>query len=104
MLKKENRLSKIVRIKDGKKFFSPLFTVRVSENKDNKARFGFVVSKKIDKRAVVRNRTKRVLQDVVGHFVDKLTSRDVVVVAKKSLSFNDKETILKEFTNIFKKN
>jgi ribonuclease P protein component len=103
MLKRENRLAKIVRRVDEEKFFSPLFNIRINGNKDGKVRFGFVVSKKIDKRAVVRNRTKRVLQGVAGSFINKLTNKDVVVVAKKSLSFKDKEAIREEFTSILKK-
>jgi ribonuclease P protein component len=103
MLKRENRLAKIIRRVGEEKFFSPLFNIRISDNKDGKVRFGFVVSKKIDKRAVVRNRTKRVLQSVADSFINKLTNKDVVVVAKKGLSFKDKEAIREEFTNILKK-
>ena len=103
MLRKENRLSKLIRRADEKKFFSPLFNVRISDNKDGKVRFGFVVSKKIDKRAVVRNRTKRVLRASVEGFLKDLMGKDITVIAKKSLSFKDKETALGEFASIFKK-
>jgi ribonuclease P protein component len=101
MLKKENRLAKIARKVGEKKYPSPLFNVRVSDNKDNKARVGFVVSKKVDKRAVVRNRTKRVLSEAVRGFLTDLGGKDVVIVAKKSLSFKDKEDVRKELGRIF---
>ena len=102
MLKRENRLPKITRKTGEKKYFSPLFTVKISDNKDNKTRFGFVVSKKIDKKAVVRNRTKRVLREVAKEFVNDLTGKDIIIIAKKNLIFKEKEEVLKELRNIFK--
>ncbi|MGA2967770.1 MAG: ribonuclease P protein component [Candidatus Levyibacteriota bacterium] len=102
MLKKENRLTKIVKKAGEKKYFSPLLNVRMADNKDNKTRFGFVVSKKIDKRAVVRNRTKRVLREAAKHFLKDLAGRDIIIFVKKSLSFKDKEEVIKELSKIFK--
>ena len=103
MLRRENRLSRIARKIDDKKYFSPLFNVRISDNKDGKVRFGFVVSKRIDKRAVVRNRTKRVLPNVAEEFINELKGKDIIVVAKKSLTFKEKIEVTKEFKNIFNK-
>jgi ribonuclease P protein component len=103
MLKRENRLAKIVRKRDEKKYPSPLFDVRVSDNKENRARFGFVVSKRVDKRAVVRNRTKRVLAETAKEFLGKLTGKDIVVIAKRVLSFKDKEDVVKEISRLLNK-
>lgn len=103
MLKRENRLSKIIRGAGEKKYFSSLFQVKVSENKENKLRFGFVVSRKIDKRAVVRNRTKRVLRSAVETFLNSLSGKDIIIVAKKSLSFKEKEEVSRELGNILNK-
>jgi ribonuclease P protein component len=103
MLKRENRLSKIIRRAGEKKYFSPLFHVKISENKENKARFGFVVSKKIDKRAVVRNKTKRVLRDTAKELIDSVLGKDIVIIAKKSLSPKDREEVAKELGNILNK-
>ncbi|HUD09914.1 MAG TPA: ribonuclease P protein component [Patescibacteria group bacterium] len=103
MLKRENRLTKIVRRTGGEKYSSALFNIKVFDNKENEARFGFVVSKKIDKRAVVRNRTKRVLRMVAEEFLKELVGKDVVIIAKKSLTLTDKEMVAKELRNILKK-
>jgi ribonuclease P protein component len=103
MLKRENRLSKIVRGVGEKKYFSPLFHVRVSENNTDKARFGFVVSKKIDKRAVVRNKTKRVLREAAKALIDRVLGKDIIIIAKKELSPKEKEEVKKELGNIFDK-
>jgi len=103
MLKRENRLSKITGRKGERKYFSPLFNIRISENKDAKARFGFVVSKKVSKLAVDRNKTKRLLRAAAGTFLDKLSGKDILVVAKTKLSGKDAENVLLEFKNIFEK-
>src|SRR5450830_1883118 len=102
MLKRENRLSRILRRVGEKKYFSPLFQVRISENNDNKARFGFIVSKKIDKRAVIRNQTKRVLRSAVEPFINNATGKNIIIVAKKNLLPKEKDEVIKELGNILK--
>jgi ribonuclease P protein component len=103
MLKRENRLSKITRRAGERKYLSPLLSVRISDNKDDKVRFGFIVSKKIDKRAVIRNRTKRVLRSAAETFLTTEVGKDIIVTAKKSLLPKEKEEIVKELSDIFKK-
>ena len=103
MLKRENRLARITRRVGEKKYNSALFSVRVSDNKDNAVKFGFIVSKKIDKRAVVRNRTKRVLRAAVETFIPELTGKDIIIIAKKSLIFSEKEAVEEELRSILKK-
>jgi ribonuclease P protein component len=103
MLKRENRLSKIVRRVGENKYFSPFFQIRISENKESKPRFGFVVSKRIDKRAVVRNRTKRVLRSAAEIFLKNLSGKDIIIVAKKPLTSKEKGEVVKELGNILNK-
>src|ERR1035437_1996162 len=103
MLKRENRLSKIVRGVGEKKYFSPLFHVRVSESNTDKARFGFVVSKKIDKRAIIRNQTKRVLRSAVEQFINNATRKDIIIVSKKNLLPKEEDEVIKELDNILNK-
>ena len=104
MLKKQNRLSKITRKKADKLFTFPLFNVRVSDNGEETARFAFIVSKKIDKRAVVRNKTKRVLRNAVGEILGKLNGgRNIVIVAKKALIASQKEAVTDSLEEVFKK-
>ncbi len=45
-------------------------------------RLGLAVSKKVDKRAVGRNRIKRLVRDWFRHYREKLPGCDLVVVAK----------------------
>ena len=69
MLQKENRLKKrsafTATYRTGKSFHSMGATVFVGKEKknENPTRVGFVVSKKVHKRAVKRNRLKRLLRE-----------------------------------------
>lgn len=67
MLKKINRLDARFRLPRPLVFTTPLFTLRVTQNTLSYNRYGFVVSKKVDKRAVVRNRVKRQLRACIEH-------------------------------------
>ena len=104
MLKKQNRLGKITKTKENRLFTSPLFNLRISNNKDNKIRFAFIVSKKIDKRAVVRNRTKRVLRSAVEEIIEKLkTGKDIVIISKKALIPEQNKEILENLELVLRK-
>ena len=59
MLKKKYRLLKETKFNKGDLYTSPFFVLRLAKNEKSFNRFGFVVSKKIDKRATARNRIKR---------------------------------------------
>jgi len=59
MLAKKHRLPAKISTKHFLTFSEDFFSLRVGENKTKDSRFGFVVSKSVDKRAVVRNRLKR---------------------------------------------
>jgi ribonuclease P protein component len=100
MLKRQNRLSKIAKKTNGKRFFSPLFNIQVSGNNLNDARFGFIVSKKIDKRAVIRNTTKRVLQKAAEAFLESQRGQDIILIAKQPLSFSDLDKVTQELKKV----
>jgi ribonuclease P protein component len=104
MLKKQNRLSKITKKKGDKLFTFPLFNLRISDNEEEVTRFAFIVSKKIDKRAVVRNRTKRVLRKAIEEMAGKVNGgKNIVIVSKKNLETSQKETVANLLEGVFKK-
>ena len=64
MFKRQNRLPG-GRLNICSSFATPLFILKVKSNNLGLNRFGVVASKKIDKRAVVRNRIKRMLREII---------------------------------------
>ncbi len=75
---------------------SPLFTVRIAKNNAKNSRFSVVVSKAVDKRAVVRNKTKRVVLNCVSEMIDKITpGYDVLIHMKKSVENDIDESLQK---------
>ncbi|XOB40192.1 MAG: ribonuclease P protein component [Candidatus Nealsonbacteria bacterium] len=69
MLAKKNRVRKkkdFERIlKGGEGFKEDFLILKVKKNKSNKIRFGFIVAQKVSKKAVVRNKIKRRLREIV---------------------------------------
>lgn len=65
MFKSQNRLPRGVGFYNSSFFPTSLFVLKVKENGLIVNRFGIIVSKKIDKRAVARNRIKRVFRQTL---------------------------------------
>lgn len=59
MFAKKFRLSSKERISASGIITTPLFTMRIAKNNLSHNRYGFVISKKAEKKAVARNRLKR---------------------------------------------
>ncbi len=73
-----------------------------TDDRDNSNRIGFVVGKKVDKRAVTRNRVRRILREAYRLNKGKLKEgRDLALVARKGageLSFREgQEALLQLF-------
>lgn len=74
------------------------FSIRAANNftKEQNLRFGFVISNKIDKRAVRRNALKRQLREIAGSLLSELKpGYDIVVVVQKDFSFPYKQEGIK---------
>lgn len=83
MLNKSLRLKKTIFGKSAL-LTSPYFNLKTQPNKEGVSRFGFVVSKKIDKRATVRNRIKRLLRSCIEENTEKIREgHDLLFVLKK---------------------
>ena len=104
-LKKSLRLKKkkdIQKVKqEGNIIHTPLFSVLYLDNQKKGPKFGFVVSKKIDKIAVKRNKVRRRLAEAVRSLLPKL-KKDiyVLVLAKQSVKKADFEQINEIFLKI----
>jgi ribonuclease P protein component len=108
MLKKANRLNlekdfqKIFH--DGKLRRTEILDIRVRANNASCSRFGFIVSSKVDKRAVVRNRLRRQMSEIIkNNFKNIASGFDIVLVAKKEIIGKPFFEIEESLKNILKK-
>lgn len=96
MLSKQFRFSARLRLQQPLVIRSPLFTMRIAKNNKENSRFSVVVSKAVDKSAVLRNRTKRVMLGCISEVLPKITpGYDVVIHMKKSVE-NDSDKNLQK--------
>ena len=104
MLKRKYRLGKDINFYKSLSFASPLFTLKIKGGKQKLNRFGIIVSKRIDKRAVKRNRIKRILWTCLFEMQDKLLpGHDILFIIKKEAAQKSKAEMQKETKEIFKK-
>lgn len=85
MLPKKHRLSKSAEVKQttarGRSFFNPFFVVKAYRDTEI-VKFTVIVSTKVSKKAVVRNRLKRVIRDVVRINISKFRHGSYAVIVK----------------------
>jgi len=78
--------------------------MKVRENNLSHSRFGVVVGLKVSKRAVIRNRLRRQIREILRNDLGKIEKRyDVMIIGKKSaleIGFKELET---EIRGLFKK-
>jgi len=108
MLKKENRLSSNfefnVTRKYGKYYKGKYFHIYFlkPKNYEGPTKVGVVVSTKFDKRAVVRNRIKRIFRDIIRKNFESVSDKGLwVVIHPKTACTNvEYEEISSEFNKI----
>jgi len=109
VLKKINRISGRNEFDEIKKMgvfvgFSKFFGVVVLDKKDDDLKFGTVISKKISKRAVDRNKIRRRLMEVLGKNLDMFErGKRILFLVKKELLGVKPEEIEKEIKRLMSK-
>ncbi len=92
MFKRENRLLTGTKFNNANFFSTPRFILKVKTNGLNLNRFGIVVSKKNDKRAVVRNKIKRIFRTALFELSEKMiTGHDILFIVKSGVLSKAKE-------------
>lgn len=103
MLKKENRLVKAKDIKNtfarGRSFFNPLFSVKYSILPAT-SKFTVVVSTKVYKNAVERNRLKRIIREFIRKNLTKFKKGNYIIIAKPKINSVTEAEILKNFAEL----
>ena len=101
MLKKIYRLSSVRLVKQ-KHIRSMSFDLRFAKNNLGFPRFGFVISKKIDKSAVVRNLLKRKLSKCAEEIFDRIEGGyDFVFYPRTNSLESAQEELKKEIEKVF---
>ena len=86
MFKRENRLVRGTRFNNSNSFSVPQFVLKERKNGLPLNRFGIVVSKKVDKRAVVRNRIKRLFRSTLENLNKNMESgHDILFIVKTAI-------------------
>lgn len=86
MFKKKHRLAKTKDVQQvfarGRGFFYPLLNIKFARNSKMQTRFTVVVSTKVAKQAVRRNRLKRVTREFVRERLGQFPSGDYIITMK----------------------
>lgn len=104
MLKKDYRLKVKTRLGKNKTVLNPFFTLKYGKNEKEISRFAVVVSKKVDLRAVARNRIKRQIISCIEGMIDKIIPGfDFLFIVKKEASSRKTIEICNAVGSIIKK-
>lgn len=91
--------------KEGQLFQGKLFSLLVARTQKIKfSQFGFIISTKVDKKAVKRNRGRRLLIEAIREILPKIKPGfSVIFLAKKALIDQELKAVKKEVYFLFKK-
>jgi ribonuclease P protein component len=107
MLPKQNRLPRTafsMVLKTGFRIHSPDITCVSVKTTDPVSRFAVVVSKKIAKRAVDRNRIKRLVREAIHHLLPAMKSGfDCVFITKNNFAEKEESVVEKDIKGLLVK-
>lgn len=108
MLAKQYRLQKDkdfeLAFKKGRTFSNEFLFLRLRRNDLNISRFGFIVGKKISKKATVRNRIRRRLGEIIrGKLADVKPGFDVAIGTKGEIVEKNYQDLDKEVGQLLKR-
>jgi len=102
MLKKINRLPS-PKLFNSKNYTNSLFNLKIASNNAETKRFAFVISKKVDKSAVIRNSLKRKFSSCVEENFDRIKDGfDYVFYPSPQAVNASREEILNEISKYIK--
>ena len=91
-------------LKKGRIYFSPFFNLKILKNNLSNSRFCIIVSTKISKKAVVRNKIKRQLRSIIQKNITKFSPNyDIVILTKPAITVTPFQDIEKTFQFLLKK-
>jgi ribonuclease P protein component len=87
----------------GKPFYSPLFTLKIFKSAVDASQFGIVISAKVSKKAVVRNKIKRRLTEVIRKMDNLAKNKKVMILVKAAAVDKDFLVLKDELERLFRK-
>lgn len=97
-LNKKNRLKKKkdfeIAFKKGKAVRGNFLFSKHYRNNVGVPRIAFVVSLKVSKKAIVRNRIRRIVSEVVSKNLSKIQPSDIIIIADKKIITASKDDII----------
>ncbi len=104
MLKRKYRLPAKVKLFHSSSYKLQTLRVMIAKNNLPFSRFGFVIAKKIDKRSVTRNRTKRALRSCIEEMQLKIiVGYDMLFILQKNAVGQKREIFYNEIEKLFRK-
>jgi ribonuclease P protein component len=104
MFKKINRLVPGINFRNSFSCSSPQFVLKQKNNNLELNRFGIVVSKKIDKRAVARNRIKRqIREELLGLQSKMVQGNDILLIVRREIVKKTSKENARELEKMLKK-
>lgn len=106
MLPKKHRLTKSAEVKKttakGRGFFNPYFVIKSLLGKETFAKITVVVSTKVSKKAVVRNRLKRIIRDELSNYIADFKPGTYTILVKSTALNISSEQLRQELQKSFK--
>lgn len=94
MLARQYRLPSSISLRNASTSREDFFIIKSQKNSYTYNRYGFVVSKAIDKSAVVRNRLRRVFRSCIeGAWLEKGAGRDILFILSPKAKNVTKEVL-----------
>lgn len=108
MLKKENRISlnkDFDRVfKTGHFFYGKILGIRAADGEKDVVRFGVLVSTKVSKKAVIRNRVKRTIREELKKTLPQIRrKKDIVIIVFPLILEKNNQEIEQELQLGFKR-
>lgn len=100
IIKESKDFDKILKKKN--QFASKFTYIYINENDLNNYRFGICVSKKLGK-AVIRNKIKRRVKDIIDKTKLQFNSKDYIIILKKSAKDAKYLELKEDITNLLEK-
>jgi len=103
MLKRKYRLPASVKLTRPTSYKSRSFRLMLTQNNLGFSRFAFTVSKKIDKKAVVRNKIKRAMRDCIQELQEQIVNKyDMLFILQKNSREESRNSLCHEVRELLK--